>query len=138
VTEQAQTAQSAGVGRKRRYRHGPRAHGVYVRYDEEEFAAVAAAAARAGLAPTAYVGEVSLAAARGSTPPSTSILYQLGEEMLAARRQVRRFGTNVNQAVAVLHSTGQAPEWLAAAARRCDEAVARLDAAVAAVVRRLP
>jgi hypothetical protein len=135
VTEETE---AAAVGRKRRYRHGPRARGVYVRYDEEEFAVLAAAAARAGLATTAYVGEASLAAARGSDPPATSVLYQLGEEMMAARRQVRRYGNNVNQAIAALHSTGQAPDWLAVAARRCDEAVARLDAAVAALVRRLP
>jgi hypothetical protein len=128
----------AAVSRKRRYRHGPRVHGVYVRYDDGEFAVLRAAAARAGLATTAYVGEASVAAARSSAPPSTSLLYQLAEEMMAARRQVRRYGTNVNQAVAALHSTGQAPEWLAAAARRCDQAVEKLDAAVAAVVRRLP
>ncbi len=126
------------VSRKRQYRHGPRAHGVYVRYDEEEFAALQAAAARSGLATTAYVGEASLAAARGSTPPATSLLYQLAEEMVTARRQVRRFGANVNQAVAALHSTGQAPDWLGAATRRCDQAVESLDAAVAAIVRRLP
>jgi len=126
------------VGRKRPYQHGPRTHGVYVRYDDEEFAVLKAAAGWAGLATTAYVGEASLAAARGTTPPTTSPLYELAEEMIAARGQVRRFGTNVNQAVATLHSTGQAPDWLGAAVRRCDQAVERLDAAVAAIVRQLP
>jgi hypothetical protein len=134
----AEPAEAASVRRKRQYRHGPRARGVYVRYDDGEFAVLEAAAARAGLATTAYVGEASVAAARGTTPPTTSVLYQLAEEMIAARRQVRRYGANVNQAVAALHSTGQAPDWLAAAARRCDQAVQTLDAAVAAIVRRLP
>ena len=134
----AEPAEAAAARRKRRYRHGPRGHGVYVRYDDAEFAVLEAAAGRAGLATTAYVGEASVAAARGSSPPSTSVLYQLAEEMIAARLQVRRYGANVNQAVAALHSTGQPPDWLAAATRRCDQAVQALDAAVAAIVRRLP
>jgi hypothetical protein len=54
-------------------------------------------------------------------------------ELMAARTQLRRFGTNVNQAVAALHTTGEAPEWLAPAVevtaravRRVDEAAVRL------------
>jgi len=38
-----------------------------VRFTADEYAELAAAAARAGLTPTGYVGEVALAAARGVT-----------------------------------------------------------------------
>src|SRR5450759_3519290 len=49
---------------------GRRRRPVQVRFGEEEFAAIALAAGRAGLTPTGYVGAVALAAARGTAPPA--------------------------------------------------------------------
>jgi hypothetical protein len=46
---------------------------------------------------------VALAAARGTVPPAPSQTRQALAELMAARTQLRRFGTNVNQAVAALH-----------------------------------
>ena len=48
---------------------------------------------------------------------------------MAARAQVRRFGGNVNQAVAALNSTGEAPDWLSQAVELTARAVGRVDAA---------
>jgi hypothetical protein len=49
---------------------------------------------------------------------------------------VRRFGGNVNQAVAALNSTGEAPEWLGTAVELATRAVRQVDAAAEALMRR--
>jgi hypothetical protein len=123
--------------RKRHYLAGRRTRAVLVRYADDEYDTVSVAAGRAGLTPTSYVAEAALAAARGTAPPSTSPLRELAVELMAARLQVRRFGVNVNQAVAALHATGRPPAWLADSVRLCDRAVARLDETAATIGRRL-
>jgi len=55
---------------------------------------------------------------------------------MAARAQVRRFGGNVNQAVAALNSTGETPQWLAQAVELTSRAVRQVDAAAEALMRR--
>ena len=62
---------------------------------------------------------------------------QLLEELIQARLALRRYGVNVNQAVAALNSGGQAPVWLAQAVAGSDRAVARVDEATVAPTRRL-
>ena len=57
-------------------------------------------------------------------------------ELMSARVQVRRFGTNVNQAVAALNASGEAPEWLGQAVALAGRAVARVDEAAEALMRR--
>jgi hypothetical protein len=112
---------------------------VQVRFGEEEFAAIELAAGRAGLTPTGYVGAVAavaLAAARGTVPPAPSQSREALTELMAARAQVRRFGGNVNQAVAALNSTAEAPEWLAQAVELTARAVRQVDAAAEALMRR--
>ena len=59
------------------------------------------------------------------------------EELVQARLALRRYGVNVNQAVAALNSGGQVPVWLEQAVAGSDRAVARVDAATAALTRRL-
>jgi len=49
---------------------------------------------------------------------------------------VRRFGGNVNQGVAALHSAGVAPEWLEQAVELASRVVARVDDAAEALMRR--
>jgi len=105
-----------------------------VRLADEELAAIELAAGRAGLTPTGYV--VALAVARGTAPPVPSQSRQALGELMAARAQVRRFGGNVNQAVAALNSTGEAPEWLGQAVQLTARAVARVDAAAELLMRR--
>ena len=59
------------------------------------------------------------------------------EELVQARLALRRYGVNVNQAVAALNSGGQVPVWLERAVAGSDRAVARVDAATAVLTRRL-
>jgi len=79
---------------------------------------------------------VALAAARGTVPPAPSQSREALTELMAARAQVRRFGGNVNQAVAALNSTGETPQWLAQAVELTSRAVRQVDAAAEALMRR--
>jgi hypothetical protein len=124
------------VARHRDHRFPGRSRQVRVRLDEEEFAAIELAAGRAGLTPTGYVGAAALAAAQGTVPPTPSQTREALAELMAARAQVRRFGSNVNQAVAALHATGEAPEWLAQAVAVTARAVRRVDEAAERLMRR--
>jgi hypothetical protein len=54
-------------------------------------------------------------------------------ELMAARGQVRRFGSNVNQAARALNALGEAPDWLDHAIAVANRAVAGVDEAAAAV-----
>ena len=124
------------VTRHREHRFPGRRRPVQVRFGEEEFAAIELAAGRAGLTPTGYVGAVALAAAQGTVPPAPSQSREALTELMAARAQVRRFGGNVNQAVAALNSTGETPQWLAQAVELTSRAVRQVDAAAEQLMRR--
>ena len=108
-----------------------------MRYSEQEYCDLQAAAARAGLTPSGYAADAALAAARGSQPPTPEPWREALAEVMSARAQVRRFGTNVNQAVRVLNATGESPEWLDRAVALAGSAVAQLDEAAAILIRRL-
>ena len=148
----AQSHRSVLPGRHRRHRFPARAHVVKVLYDDEERGTVAQAAELAGLRPSSFVAAAALRMAqRQLAPPSAdSSAPAAGEagwlpaedrdvltELIQARLELRRYGTNVNQAVAALNSGQYSALQLAAAARAADRAVARVDAAAAAVARRL-
>ena len=62
---------------------------------------------------------------------------QLLEELIQARLALRRYGVNVNQAVAAFNSGGPAPLWLEQAVAGSNRAVARVDEATTALTRRL-
>lgn len=86
------------------------------------------AAARAGLTAAGFAAEVALAAARGDGPaPNHGELRGLLVELVAGRTQVRRYGLNVNRAVAQLAATGTAPVWPERAAAGADRGVMKLD-----------
>jgi hypothetical protein len=125
-------------GRDRRHQQPRRGRLMMLRYDEAEFAAVLDAARRSGLTPSGYAAEVALAFATESRPPEGDPLREALVELMQARTQVRRFAVNINQAMGVLHTTGEAPEWLARATDLTTQAVARLDAVTAKLARRLP
>jgi len=124
--------------RHREHRFPGRRRPVSVRFAVEEFAALELAAGRAGLTPTGFVGAAALAAASGSAGPAASESREALAELMAARAAVRRFGVNVNQAVAALNATGEAPDWLGQAVELAARAVARVDAAAEALMRRRP
>jgi hypothetical protein len=79
---------------------------------EDEHAEVQAAAKRAGRARAAFAADAVLAAARGTMlTPDTVLDAVLGDSdrLDYAAEQVRKAGVNLNQAVRMLNSTGQAP-----------------------------
>jgi len=124
--------------RHRDHRFPARGRRITVRLDDAEHAAIELAAGRAGLTPTGYVGAVALAAATGSVGPAPSEMREALAELVAARAQVRRFGGNVNQAVAALNATGEAPVWRGQAVELAGRAVRRVDEAAELLMRRRP
>jgi len=128
----------ANVARHRRHRFPARTRVVKARYDEQEYAALAAAAAQARLTPSGFLAGAGLAAAGQGPGLSRSGDRELLAELLSLRTAIRRYAVNVNQALAALHSTGDAPLWLARAVAGADRAVVSADAATQRVARRLP
>jgi hypothetical protein len=117
------------VVRHRRHRFPARDKVVKVRYDEHEHAVLAAAAERAGLTVAGFLAGAGLSIAGQGPPPSQAADRELLAELLRLRVAIRRYAVNLNQAVAVLHSTGEATVWLSRAVAGADRAVASVDAA---------
>ena len=112
------------------------------RFTPGERAEVDAAAASAGMSTSRFCAEAALAAARG-TPMLLSVaqdreaLIRLQRTLFMAVGEVKRFGTNVNQAVAIFHVTGEAPEWMGRAMARGGYSINALDEVIAEVDRRI-
>jgi hypothetical protein len=124
--------------RHRRHRFPARTRVVKARYDEQEYAALAAAAAeRARLTPSGFLAGAGLAAAGQGPTPSQSVDRELLAELLSLRAAIRRYAVNVNQAVVLMHSTGETPIWLSRAVAGAHRAVVNADAATQRVARRL-
>jgi len=112
---------------------------VNLRLSDEEYATLCAAAGMVGLTAAGFATEAALALARGEGMPEHRVLRSLLTELMAARTQVRRYGVNVNRAVAQFNATGVAPVWLVRAAAGADRGVALVEVVageVAAVLRR--
>jgi uncharacterized protein (DUF1778 family) len=132
----------AGTRRNRSRLGENRSQRLNPRFTPEELAEVVAAAKSVGMTPTGFCADSALAAARGTPMVLEDAQYReelarLLRQLFEARTALNRLGTNVNQAVAQLHSTGEVPEWMQRAIHRAVEAVERLDQVVAAVDRRL-
>ena len=102
---------------------------VRVKFTATEKATLDQAADRAGLSLGAYVGQAAMDAAEHRAAPVDSIDREFLLELIRASNLVRRAGTNLNQAVARLHSTGQpvqdlvpAADWIARVAVHVDDA----------------
>ena len=129
-------------GRHRSHRGEARHHRLSPRFTAEELAEVIAAAASVGCTPNGFCADSAVAAARGTPMVLENAQYRedlarLQRQLFAARTAVVRFGTNVNQAVAALNTTGEAPQWMGRAIRRAVESVSGLDEVIAEVDRRL-
>jgi hypothetical protein len=124
------------VIRHRRHRFPARTRVVKARYDEQEYAALTAAAARAGLTAAGFLAKAGLSAAGEGRAPSQTADREVLAELLRLRAVIRRYAVNVNQAVAALHSTGQVPVWLSQAVEGADRAVRSADAATREIARR--
>lgn len=113
-----------------------------LRVSEEEAAELITAAERAGLTVTGYAAAAALAAAVGQPAPRAAVSRrQLAArehlvEAMAARTELRKLATNVNQAARVANTTGTVPPWLAALAARTSAAVTSVETSIAAIAGR--
>jgi hypothetical protein len=147
-------ARPPGVGRSgrdRRHRFPARTRRITAAFTDDEYAMLATAARRVGLTPTGFCAQAAIACAApaGDGPPSTGRRVMVGadpgEEALAAiqaelsalRAAVVRVGTDLNQAVAALNVTGDAPIWLRQVVDACGRALAAVDEGASRVHRRL-
>jgi len=130
----------SGQGRRRARQPVPRTRRVELTLTGEEYAVLAAAAGRAGLARRAYAAQAALAAANGKPISDQESLGQALIELMRAAGLVRRIAANINQAVAKLNSTGQAagnlPAYAAQSIRRADHIDQVADAVRKALRRR--
>jgi hypothetical protein len=126
-----------GFVRDRQHRFPGRKNALKVLYDDAEVAAVRSAADVAGLTPTGFVATAGLTLAGAALPPALSADRQLLAELLQTRTALSRYGTNLNQAVAAMHSGADAPAWLLQAVAGCARAADGVDALTAALSRRL-
>ena len=110
---------------------------VRVKFTAAEKTALEQAADRAGLSLGAYIGQAAMDAAEHRAAPVDSIHRELLAELIRTGNLVRRAGTNLNQAVARLHSTGQPGPDLAPAADWIARVAAHVDDASLAVSRKL-
>ena len=123
--------------RDRAHRFPGRRHALKVLHDDAEIASVRAAAQLAGLTPTGYVAAAGLTLSGAGVAPASSVDRALLSELLQGRTALRRYGVNLNQAVAVLHSGAGAPVWLLQAVSGCERASERMDRATVELSRRL-
>ena len=123
------SSEGHGQGRRRGRQPAPRRHRVGFVLTDQEYAAVQAAAGRAGLARGAYAAQVVLAAAQETAPGAEAPLRAALAELIRASGLVRRIGVNLNQAVAKLNATGQRPGDLLPYAAESMRRAERLDAA---------
>jgi hypothetical protein len=126
-----------GFVRDRTRRFPGRRNALKVLYDDLEVASVRAAAQLAGLTPTGFVAAAGLTWAGPGLPPASSSDRALLAELLQGRTALRRYGVNLNQAVAALNSGGGAPVWLLQAVSGCARASERIDEATVVLTRRL-
>ncbi|MGE5291393.1 MAG: hypothetical protein ACM3ML_30170 [Micromonosporaceae bacterium] len=126
------------VRQRRSRQDAPRPRLVKFFVTDEELAELDVAAVRAGLARGAFVAEAALAAARGTSSAANSPLRQVLVEVMSAAGLVRRVGTNLNQAVALLNATGQAGNDLVPAAQFCIRVIRRLDETAEQLRRSIP
>ena len=119
------------VVRHRRHHFPARDRVVKVRYDDREHAELAAPADRAGWTVAGFLAGAGRAVAGQGPAPSQAADRELLAERLRLRLRlaIRRYAVNVNQAVAALHSTGDAPVWLSRAVAAAHQAVLSADAA---------
>jgi hypothetical protein len=148
----ALVARRVGVarsGRDRRHQSPRRRRIITAAFTDAEYAALAAAARRVGLTPTGFCAQAALATATAApterpmqggdgTHPRAEALAELQVELAALRTAVTRIGTNLNQAVTVLHATSDPPVWLRHVVEQCGRALAAVDDAASKVHRRLP
>jgi hypothetical protein len=128
--------QSAAGRRARETARRPRR--VEFTLTDAEFAELDSAAGQAGLSRGAFAAGAALTAARGGTGGGGVPVREALVELMTAAGLVRRIGTNLNQAVARLNTTGQRGDDLLPAAQFCIRVIRRLDDAAEQLRRNIP
>jgi hypothetical protein len=136
-TSTAAGAARGGFVRDRTHRFPGRRHALKVLYDDGEVASVRAAAQLAGLTPTGFVAAAGLTVAGSGVAPASAADRAVLAELLQARTALRRYGVNLNQAVAALNTGAGAPVWLLQAVSGCARAAERVDEVTVQLSRRL-
>ncbi len=112
---------------------------VGLRLSEAEAAVLQAGAARSGMTLAGYAAAAALASA-GRTrrpravPQATVASRQMLAGLVAARLELTRVGSNLNQAVRVANSTGRVPAELLGLLGRVEQAVRAVDDRTAGVL----
>jgi hypothetical protein len=121
----------AGPPRRRSREPVPRAKMMRFSLTEDEHAEVQAAARRAGRASAAFAADAVLAAARGTILTLDMALDDVlgdSDRLDYAAEQVRKVAVNLNQAVKMPNSTGQAPGDLPRLAEQVTRWAVQVDA----------
>lgn len=111
---------------------------VTVRLSAAEKETLSAAAARAGLALSAYLGQAAMDAAENRAAPVSSVHRDLLAELIRASGLVRRAGTSLNQAAARLNAERAPGPDLIPAAAFVTRAARHVDEAALKISRSLP
>jgi uncharacterized protein (DUF1778 family) len=129
---------TAGQRRRARQQGRSRSYRIAISVDELEQTELEKAARSEGLTLSAFVADKALAAARRTVPQVTAPLREALTELIRATVQVQKVGTNLNQAVAALNATGQAPGNLIQYARYVTTVIEKLDQIAGKIAQRLP
>jgi uncharacterized protein (DUF1778 family) len=132
----AAEASPRGGGRRTRGNER-REYPVTVKLSKTEKAILSAAAQRAGMALAAYVCEAAMDAAEHRAVPVPKVHREMLAELFRVADLVRRAGTNLNQAVARLNSTGEPGADLGPSAAYCIRVLEHVDRAAELIRRRL-
>lgn len=141
MTDTITTTGTAGGYRqgRRARQQAPRTHRVEFTLTDEEYAVVATAARKAGLARAAFAAKAALAAAAQGGPPGDRETYRLAlTELMLGAGLVRRIAANLGQAAAKLNATGQPAGDLSGYAAAHRRRAGHLDAVADAVRKALP
>lgn len=112
-----------------------RSEQVRLRLTPAELASVREAAAHASLTPSGYAADATVAAARGLDAPSLAPWREALTELMLLRGQLRRIGSNLNQAARALNADGEAPVWLERVCQLVERNVTGVDEATTTIRR---
>lgn len=139
MSDQAEAAAESSAQRRRTRRPGnTRSCRIAISVDQSEQAELEQAARAEGLTASAFVAQAALAAAQRTIPPATAAFREAVTHLIRATVQVQRVGTNLNQAVAALNATGQAPGNLIPYAQYAARVIERVEQIAEKIGRQLP
>jgi uncharacterized protein (DUF1778 family) len=124
-------------GSDRAHRSPRRSRAVLVRLDDEEYAAIAAAADQAGLTVAGYTAESALSHAHGCTTPTGDLRPTALKELIEARTQVRNQSNALRRALERAGSAGEGGLDISSLINTTNITVNRVDEAVAEIARSL-